>query len=151
MHGYNMRQSVCFKVLIQLQDCEFCHLRVNEHLTKYSRYFSVFLLKEKSEQHFFYWWRIHCYGKVFPSCCIITAFLKNKTSLLNTFMSTMSNIIQMWYSFASLVYVAWLARQNHHLLFLSRLKKKKIKISLYVWNLTLAEAMICNGHFKWPV
>ena len=82
MHGYNMRQSVCFKVLIQLQDCEFCHLRVNEHLTKYSRYFSVFLLKEKSEQHFFYWWRIYCYGKVFPSCCIITAFLKNKTSLL---------------------------------------------------------------------
>ena len=80
----------------------------------------------------------------------VKSLLKNKTSLLNTFMSTMSNIIQMWYSFASLVYVAWLARQNHHLLFLSELKKK-VKISLYVWNLTLAEALICNSHFRWPM
>ena len=28
MHGYSMRQSVCFKVLIQLQDCEFLEYSV---------------------------------------------------------------------------------------------------------------------------
>ena len=58
----------------------------------------------------------------------------------------------MRYSFASLVYVAWLARQNHHLLFLSRLKKKKrfhfiSEILLWPkpWSVTAISNDQCRG------
>ena len=67
------------------------------------------------------------------------------------------HLLQIWVSSfkCDIVLLQWFMLHDLHdritIYFSSVGSKKKIKISLYVWNLTLAEAMICNGHFKWLV